>query len=78
MMLTLTEAKKLMVGEILYHTVNKNADGTPQRWKINGKVKIWKRNKGRVKVPIKNGLRNCDYITEDTLHLLRQKRNPDA
>jgi hypothetical protein len=68
--LTLEQAKALKHGQILYHTVNCNTDGTAQRWRVNGKVKTWKRNPNRIKVPVKNGLRNCNYLTEDDLWLV--------
>jgi len=67
--MTLAQAKALRSGMMLHHVSNKNVDGTPQRWKVNGKPKTWKRNPERVKVPIKQGLYNYDYLTEDTLHL---------
>ena len=69
-MITLAQAKELKHGDILHHTINKNADGTPQRWKVNGKVKTWKRDNTRVRVPVKHGLRNCDYLTEDGLNVV--------
>ena len=69
-MITLDQAKELKIGTILHHTKNVNADNTPQRWKVNGKVKTWKRDSGRIEIPLKNGLRNYDYLTEDTLHLV--------
>ena len=68
--LTLEQAKKLKHGNVLYHLHNKNSDGTPQRWRVNGKVQTWKKDASMIKIPIKNGLRNCDYLTEDTLHLV--------
>jgi hypothetical protein len=69
-MITLEQAKSLKSGTILYHTSNKNADNTPQRWRVNGAVKTWKRSPERVQVPLKHGLRTYDYLTEDTLDLL--------
>ena len=68
--MTLEQAKNLKYGNILHHTINKNADGTPQRWRVNGKVKLWKRDPGRIQVPLKYGLWDHDYLTEDNLHLL--------
>jgi hypothetical protein len=68
--ITLQEAKELRVGQTLYHLKNKNADGSAQRWRVNGKPKLWKRAPEAVKVPIKNGLRNCDYLTHQELHLV--------
>jgi hypothetical protein len=69
-MITLEEAKALKVGQTLYHTVYRNADGTPQRWRVNGKVKTWKRDPFLVKVPIKYGLRWYDCLTEKDLDLV--------
>lgn len=65
--ITLQQAKELKVGTTLYHHFNENKDGTPQRWRVTGKPKIWKRDPSRVQVPIKNGLRNYGYLTEKYL-----------
>lgn len=69
-MITLEQAKNLKHGDILWHVSDRNADNTPVRWRVNGKVKTWKRNPNRVQVPVKHGLWDYDYITEDTLHLV--------
>jgi len=69
-MITIEQAKNLKHGDIVYHVNNKNADGTPQRWKVSGQVKTWKRSPNRVKVPVKFGLYRYDYLTEDDLHLV--------
>jgi hypothetical protein len=68
-MLTLEEAKSLRAGQIVFLVGHFNADGTSARWKVNGKVKIWKRDAFRVQVPLKHGLYNHGYITEDNLEL---------
>jgi hypothetical protein len=68
--ITLEQAKNLTWRDTLYHVKNRNADGTPQRWRVNGKVKTWKRSPERVQVPVKHGLRTFDYITETCLHLV--------
>ena len=70
MSITLNQAKDLTHGDILHHTVNKNADGTPQRWKVNGKVKRWKRSPDRIQVPLKYGLYRYDYLTENDLDMV--------
>ncbi len=69
-MITLEEAKNLSYRETLYHVSNRNADGSPQRWRVNGKVKTWKRDQSRVQVPIKHGLYDYDYLTEHELNLV--------
>jgi len=61
--MTLEEAKSLYIGQTIYFPQNKNSDGTPQRWRVNGMYKTWKTKPGVFKLPIKNGLRNCDYLT---------------
>ena len=65
--LTLKQAKNLKRGDILYHILHKNSDGSPQRWRVNGKVKTWKTDPSRVSVPVKHGLRHFDYLTEHGL-----------
>ena len=69
-MMTLERAKALQVGQTLYHLRNTNADGTAQRWRVTGKPKTWKREPERVKVPVKHGLWDYDYVTEVDLHLV--------
>ena len=69
-MITLQQAKELRPGQVIYHTTNKNADGTPQRWRVNGKVKLWKRSPGKIQIPVKFGLYIYGYITEKDLTLV--------
>lgn len=66
-MITLNEAKCLQYRTILYHTIYRNSDGTPQRWRVNGKPKTWKRSPERVEIPLKCGLYDYGYLTEDFL-----------
>jgi len=68
--ITLNEAKNLKHGQIIYHTIHKNSDGTAQRWKVNGKVQTWKKDLNRVKIPVKYGMYRYDYITENELDLI--------
>ena len=72
-MVTLAQAKKLRYGQILFHKRNRNADGTAQRWRVSGKPKTWKRNKGKVSVPVKHGLYTHDHLDQNSLHVLRLK-----
>lgn len=66
--LTVEDAKKLPFGTILYSGLHANADNTPQRWRVNGAAKTWKTRPECVHIPVKNGLRNYGYITQDFLH----------
>jgi hypothetical protein len=70
MAITLEQAKSLRYGQTLYHAKNRNSDGTPQRWRVNGKPQIWKRAPHRVRVPLKYGLYAYDAIDETTLDLV--------
>jgi len=70
--MTLNQAKQLRHGDIIHHNTNKNADGSCQRWRVNGKAKTWKRSPERVHVPLKHGRYAYDYLTEEyleTVHL---------
>ena len=69
-MITLDQAKQLKHRDILYHVTNRNADNTPQRWKVNGKVKTWKRDINRIEIPLKHGLYSYDYLTQDDLNFV--------
>lgn len=61
MTLTLEQAKSLKHGTILYHVHRRNADKTPERWRVNGVPKTWKTRPDEVRVPVKHGLHDYDY-----------------
>jgi hypothetical protein len=69
-MITLEQAKGLSYGTTLYHALHRNADGSPQRWRVSGKVKTWVRSPHRVEIPVKHGLYDFDRLTESELHLI--------
>ena len=62
MPITLEQAKQLKHGDILYCNTMTNADGSPQRWRVNGQVKTWKRDLYRIQIPLKYGLYNYSYL----------------
>lgn len=62
-MITKLSIISLPIGSTIYFRMGSNADGSPVRWRINGKVKLWKTRPDEFKVPIKYGLKQCDYIT---------------
>lgn len=70
MTITLDQAKGLTTGTILHHVSEINADGTPQRWRVNGKVQRWKGDTDRIKIPMKRGLYEFGYLTNDNLDLV--------
>jgi len=65
-MISLEQAKALALGDILHETGYFNADGTCRRWRVNGRVRTWKRDASRVHVPIKHGLYSYDALTSLT------------
>lgn len=68
--MTLQQAQNLIIGQTLYHVTNRNADGTPQRWRVTGRVKEWKRSPGKISIPIRYGLYSNDHLTENSLGFL--------
>lgn len=54
--LTLEQALQLRSGDILYQLDACNSDGSYCRWKVNGKVRTWKKDKSRVEIPVKHGM----------------------
>jgi hypothetical protein len=77
MSITLEQAKALQYGDMIHHVMNKNADDTPQRWKVNGKVKRWKRDPDRIEVPLKHGLYTYGQLSEDDLDLVNMGSGTD-
>lgn len=71
--MTIEEARKLRYGQIVYEHENKNKKGESKRWRVNGQVKIWKRDPSRIQVPMKHGLYEFGYLDEHNLHLLDVK-----
>lgn len=71
--ITFDAAKKLRHGQILYHTILTNADGSPQKWRVNGKVKTWKKEPDRIEVPLKRGLKEYAILSERDLKLVSLK-----
>ena len=66
MPITLEAAKKLTYGDILYVEDDFNSDGSKRRWRVTGKVKLWKRDPQRIKVPLKHGLYAYGELTNGT------------
>lgn len=52
-------------GKVFYHKTVKNADGSAARCRSNGKCKVWKTRPTEFSLPVKHGLKNCFYITQD-------------
>lgn len=69
-MITKEQAMNLNNNAVIHHISDKNRDGTPVRWRVNGKCKIWKTRPEEFSLPIKYGLKvygklthkNCDQF----------------
>lgn len=61
MAISLAEAKALKPGDILIDINNR-------RWKVNGKVKTWKRDANRIHIPLKHGLYAYDSLNYYNFH----------
>lgn len=58
-------ATSLTYRTTLHHSTLKNSDGTPLRCRVNGQCKIWKTRPDEFRLPVKHGLYDCFYITQD-------------
>jgi len=67
--MTLSEAKALKRGDMIYHKYLQNADGTAMRYRVNGKIRTWKTRPNEVQVPLKRGLYEYGHLTEENLGL---------
>ena len=66
--MTIEQAKALIPGQTLYHTIRKEIDGTPERWWVNGRVGTWKRDPYRIEIPIKRHPCENIYVRELITH----------
>ena len=69
-MIRLDDAKKLIPGQTLFCVKFKNPQGRPVPCVVNEKVRTWKKDPSKLKIPIQLGNRDCDCFTENDLHLL--------
>ena len=61
-MITKAIALTLKHGQILHHKTLKNADKTPMRVRVSGKVQTWKTRAEDFKIPVKHGIYENGYI----------------
>lgn len=67
--ITLTQAKALRPGQTLYVKDMYNANGTAMRVRVSGQPKVWKTRPAEVQVPVKRGMYESTYITQDNLKM---------
>lgn len=51
-----------------------SSDGKERVCRRNGKTKLWKKSPGKFRIPVKYGLYNYWYITEENAHQYRVSR----
>ena len=68
MPITLEQAKQLTYGNYIYSNqfIYKERP-LPKMWRINGQVKLWKRDPNRIQIPVKYGLYNHAYLCAGTI-----------
>lgn len=54
--------QEALVENYFHSSVWKNKDESCQRWRRNGKTKIWKTRPNDFRMPIKYGIRDFSYI----------------
>jgi hypothetical protein len=78
-MITLQQAKKLRHGQVILNPALPNADGTPSRWKVTGKIKLWARDPEKFRVPLKHGLyEHWELIPENANEFFLNERHISA
>jgi hypothetical protein len=64
-MITFNQA---LIANQFYHLTEVNADKTPVRVRRTGRTQTWKTRPGQFKIPVKYGLKESLYITNDNAH----------
>lgn len=67
-MLTKNDCVNSHYRQTFYHCTIKNSRGLPVVCRVNGKCKTWKKQTDKFKLPVKYGLRDCFYITNDNAY----------
>lgn len=77
-MISVKQAKKLTYRDTIYVKNQYGSDGYRVRWRINGKVKTWKRNPDKIEIPIKHGLYDYGYLDNSNLDffILTDRKRP--
>jgi hypothetical protein len=64
-MITKAQAMNATHGDIFHHATAKNADKTPARCRVTGMCKVWKTRPDEFRLPVKHGMYDSFYITQD-------------
>ena len=66
-MITREQVNQLQARDVIHETGFHNSDGTCRRWRVNGKLKSWKRRPEDFSLPIKHGMWSYTYLTHDNV-----------
>ena len=61
-MITKAQAMAAKNGDIFLHMTQRNADGTPVRCRVTGRVQTWRTRPNDFRLPVKHGLRDSFAI----------------
>lgn len=74
--------EQAMIESHFHHNLNQNSDNSCERWRRNGKTKIWKTRETEFQIPVKHGLRDFAYVTnwnQNNFHLAKDcPRNTES
>jgi hypothetical protein len=74
-----TKAQAQRANRFHFAPVETNKEGEPtgkvERWRRNGATKVWVRSPERFQAPIKYGLRDYSYLTQDNAHLFHTEED---
>lgn len=60
--------EQILKANNFYHLTERNKDKTPLRVRRTGRTKLWKTRPNDFKIPVKYGLKQGYYITQDNQH----------
>ena len=66
--MTYSQVRSLIYNQTIFHVSEKNADGSPLRARVSGKLQVWKRS-GKWRLPLKHGLYTNFALTPENMHL---------
>jgi hypothetical protein len=64
-------AARLNPGRVIYHTEDRNRDGSPARWRVSGRTKLWKRGPKRFRTPLKHEMHDYGALEPHNCHMFR-------
>ncbi len=76
-MITIGQVKRIKWGSDVYVIGHYDSDGSPSHFRIAGVPQFWKTRPKDFKVPLKRGLYEHAYLTQDNAKMFTLKRPKD-